>query len=111
MGNLMPFQPIQPIQPLSNAPDLNDSSGLSLGNGNAKPGGMPFENYLQQALTGVNDSILTAGNLSQKAIAGQVQDLHKVTIASAEAEIMLKLATGITSKITSDANTLFQMQF
>jgi flagellar hook-basal body complex protein FliE len=106
----MNFMPFQPIMPISNAPGSN-FIGLGNQERSSSVPETPFENYLSQALNGVNDSIIQTGDLYQKAVAGKVQNLHQVTIAAAEAEVLLKLATGITSKLTTDATTLFQMQF
>lgn len=104
--------PFQPIQPISSQPmDLGSESLFEEEDRGKSRHQIPFENYLSQALNGVNDSILEAGGLFQKAVAGQVRNLHEVTLAGAETETLLKLATGIASKITTSANTLFQMQF
>lgn len=117
MSAYQSFQPIQSINAKSNG-SFNidaDSSGLS---GNRSPfledevtgKSLTFQNLFSQAVNGVNDSLMHAGDLGRKVMTGEVKNLHEVSIAGVKAEIMLKLATQVTSKVTQAATQLFQMQ-
>lgn len=116
MGTGAPFHQIQPIDvrlntQLSARPSREDESGRPsafLEDGEGKQ--LTFQSLFAQAVNGVNDSLLTAGDLGRKVITGEVKNLHEVSIAGAKAEVMLKLATQITSKVTQAATQLFQMQ-
>lgn len=116
MGSGAPFYQIQPIDArlntqLSTRPSLEDESGRSSGFMQDEEGkGLTFQSLFAQAVNGVNDSLLSAGDLGRKAMTGEVKNLHEISIAGAKAEIMLKLATQITSKVTQAATQLFQMQ-
>ncbi len=105
--------PLQPIVPLTD-PSKNAQVESFFADGQKNQPGphqLPFENYLQQALVGVNDSVINMAQGYQRVLSGDVNYLHQATLAENQTEVLLKLATAVASKITSNATTLFQMQF
>lgn len=98
------FQSIQAIQ--GNKGQLLDNAFLEDEGGKT----LSFQNLFSQAVNGVNDTLMRSGDLSRKVVTGDVKNLHEVSIAGLKSELMLKLATQVTSKMTQAATQLFQMQ-
>lgn len=111
----MSFSPFQPINPVSSSLDSPDSSNvkqfkLSGSSFDEPENNMSFARMFSDIVDGVNQSLFRAGDLTRRVASGETTSIHDFAIAGAKAEVMLKLATQITSKITSAATTLFQMQ-
>jgi flagellar hook-basal body complex protein FliE len=106
MNSPVPFKPIQPLS--THLEDQNNFLGSASSQGT---GNVPFENYLGQFYGGVNNTINNTGSMLQDAMVGKITNLHSVMASAAEAKILLELATAVTSKVTTAATTLFQMQF
>lgn len=106
------FQPFDPIAPVGcNQQSSQSSVPFSFDKESEGPEqGPSFGSLFSQALGGVNDSIIEVGGLIEKAATGDTQNIHEITLKGAEAQVLLKLATSISSKVTSAATTLFQMQ-
>lgn len=104
---MMPIQPITGFQ----APGVSPlKGGPAAGADEDADPKASFQNIFAQALNTVNDSLNTSGEYTKKLAEGSLENLHEMKIASAKAEIMLKLTTQIAAKVSSAATTLFQMQ-
>lgn len=73
-------------------------------------GGGGFDNVFAKALGSVNDTMMTAKEIGDKAATGEVNSIHQMSIAGMKSEVMLKLTTQIAAKLSSATSTLFQMQ-
>ncbi len=104
------FQPIQPITANLKAITSPPIGATMKTDAVAEEGAPSFANVLAKSLEGVNESLQTAGEMSEKLALGEVNNLHEVTIAGQKANIMLRLTTQIASKISHACTTLFQMQ-
>lgn len=104
-----PFQPIQPVNLSSTAPVSNiANAGKSLF---AEEGeGSKFENIFSNYLNVANQALTTAKDIGDKVATGDLESIHKMSVAGMKAEIMLKLTTQIAAKLSSTCTTLFQMQ-
>ena len=110
-----PFNPISPITnnlgPLNPTPLSFNMEGPKTVSFDEEAGAKPsFQNAFAQALEKVNDTMMTAGDYSQKLATGELQNVHEMSIAGAKAEVMLHLTTQIAARVSSACTTLFQMQ-
>lgn len=107
--SVSPFAPITPG--LSSKPSLNavntSGSPFKLDDGEKKES---FPNLFMSFLQNANDSQNKAGQYTKALVTGQLTNTHEMSIAGAKSEVMLHLVTQITSKLSSAATTLFQMQ-
>lgn len=102
---MVEFNPIQPIKP------VDFEKAFTLDEVEAEPKGADaFQNVLNKALGGANESFTTVEALSKQLATGELKNLHDLTIAQSKAEVMLRLTTQIASKLATAATTLFQMQ-
>lgn len=69
-----------------------------------------FSDFLQQALEKVNQSQLEADRLTQLLAAGEVNDLHQVTIAAEKANIYLQLTLAVRNKVIEAYQEIMRMQ-
>lgn len=101
------FDPIQPMKPI----DIEKTFKLDqIETEREMPRADSFQNVLGKALDRANESFATAEELSKQLATGKLENIHDLSIAQTRAEIMLRLATQIASKLATAATTLFQMQ-
>jgi flagellar hook-basal body complex protein FliE len=74
---------------------------------NGSPG---FGEVLEKALDKLNQTQDRADGLVQKFLAGEVQDLHQVTIAMQEAKISMQLAVEVRNKVIEAYQEISRMQ-
>lgn len=80
-----------------------------LGSNTVSESGMTtFGSILKNAITGANDKLLQAGDISRKLASGEVKDINTVVFAWQEAGLTLKMMRSITQKLIEGAKTLFQ---
>lgn len=117
----MSINSFQPIQPLGNKfnESLEDASWSSSSSAFSQSSPfredeegkqLTFQSIFSQMVNGVNNTLLDAGDMARKAVTGDIKNLHELSIQGLKAEVMLKLATQVTSKMTQAATQLFQMQ-
>lgn len=117
MSTFQAFQSIKPVNMRLNE-NLNIDPGAKGSSGNISSfmedegtgKTLSFQNLFSQALSGVNDAAHHSGDLAKQLITGDLQSLHQYSIAGLKSEILMKLATHVTSKMTQAATQLFQMQ-
>ncbi|MET3288489.1 flagellar hook-basal body complex protein FliE [Brevibacillus fluminis] len=68
-----------------------------------------FGDYLSNALDNVNEAQVTSDKLTQQFAAGQVQDVHQVTIAGQKATILLQLTTQVRNKVIESYQEIMRM--
>ena len=73
-------------------------------------GGSSFGETLSKFLDDVNTLQKQAGEVTQKAITGEIQDIHRVTIAAQKAAISLQLTAEIRNKIMESYQEIMRMQ-
>jgi flagellar hook-basal body complex protein FliE len=69
-----------------------------------------FLSMLKEKLDGVNDSQITADNVTQSFIKGDETDIHKVMLSTEEAKMSLELAVQIRNKLVEAYQELTRMQ-
>lgn len=68
-----------------------------------------FGDYLSNALDQVNEAQAASEKLTQQFAAGQVQDVHQVTIAGQKATILLQLTTQVRNKVIESYQEIMRM--
>nr|WP_236406099.1 flagellar hook-basal body complex protein FliE [Microaerobacter geothermalis] len=69
-----------------------------------------FSSFLKNALDQVNQDQIKAEKLTENLVAGQVTDLHQVTIAAQKAELSLQLTVQVRNKIIEAYQEVMRMQ-
>lgn len=72
--------------------------------------GKTFGSMLSGAMGEVNQSMTVAKEMTSGLLTGRLENLHEMTIAGAKSEVMMKLTTQITGKLSQATTQLFQMQ-
>ncbi|MFN3995697.1 MAG: flagellar hook-basal body complex protein FliE [bacterium] len=67
-----------------------------------------FGSIIKNAISGANNKLLQAGDISRKLASGEVKDINTVVFAWQEAGLTLKMMRSITQKLIEGAKTLFQ---
>jgi flagellar hook-basal body complex protein FliE len=105
---------VSPFAPISGSPFKTDLSAISTPafklEGPKEKSGENFPNLFQSFLQNANDAQNKAGDYTKALVTGQLTNTHEMTVAGAKSEVMLHLVTQITSKLSSAATTLLQMQ-
>ncbi|WP_042374204.1 flagellar hook-basal body complex protein FliE [Neobacillus jeddahensis] len=70
-----------------------------------------FANVLQGYLQNVDDTVKESSNLSAKVAAGEVNNIHDVTIASQKAKVALELTVTVRDKAVESYQEIMRMQF
>lgn len=87
------------------------SNGINNSNEtDTKSAAASFENVLSSKISELNDKQVQADNLIQDFAAGNVDDLHKVMIASQEAMLSMEMAVQIRNKAVEAYKELNNMQ-
>ena len=79
-------------------------------NQNAGSGKSDFGTFLAKAVNEVNQSQVDADNISEKFLAGEVDNIHQVTIAMENAKISLQLALQVRNKFVEAYQEISRMQ-
>lgn len=106
--SVSPFAPITPGNTFKTDLNAINSTAFKIDDGEKK--GESFPNLFASFMSNANDSQNKAGDYTKTLVTGELTNTHEMTIAGAKSEVMLHLATQITSKLSSAATTLFQMQ-
>lgn len=72
--------------------------------------GKSFGSLLAGAMGEVNKSMDVSKQMTDGLLSGRLENIHEMTIAGAKSEVMMKLTTQITGKLSQATTQLFQMQ-
>ncbi len=72
--------------------------------------GNTFSSMLSGAMGQVNESMNVSKQMTDGLMSGRLENIHEMTIAGAKSEVMMKLTTQITGKLSQATTQLFQMQ-
>ena len=72
--------------------------------------GESFGQLLNKAIQDVNNAQIKADDTAKGFLAGDVQEVHQVTIAMEQAKIMLMLATEVRNKVIEAYQEISRMQ-
>ncbi|MHB1419351.1 MAG: flagellar hook-basal body complex protein FliE [Bacillota bacterium] len=89
-------------QPLQLAGSLEKSQNIEQGKS--------FGEQLRTAINQVNDLQIQADEVTNKYMAGDIQDLHQVMLATEEANLALQLTVSIRNKIIEAYQEISRMQ-
>jgi flagellar hook-basal body complex protein FliE len=99
----MPIQPITPtgIQPIR-LPEVTRAAPGSAGGS--------FENILNDAIQKVENYRATADTAVQRFLTGEDQELHKVAVATQQAELSFELFLQVKNKVVQAYQEMMRMQ-
>jgi flagellar hook-basal body complex protein FliE len=80
------------------------------GGGKDGRAGVSFGDVLASAVNKVNEAQLKADKLTGQFLAGEIQDIHQVTIAMQEARLTMQLALEVRNKIVEAYQEMARMQ-
>jgi flagellar hook-basal body complex protein FliE len=69
-----------------------------------------FATQLNDAIQQVNDLQIRADELAKQLALGEIQDLHQVTVAMAQAQLSLQLAVQVRNKMVEAYQEIARMQ-
>lgn len=72
--------------------------------------GKTFGSMLAGAIGQVNQTMDVSKTMTNNLLNGKLENLHEMTIAGAKSEVMMKLTTQVTGKLSQAVTQLFQMQ-
>ncbi len=72
--------------------------------------GNAFSSMLSGAMGQVNESMNVSKQMTDGLLSGRLENIHEMTIAGAKSEVMMKLTTQITGKLSQATTQMFQMQ-
>ncbi len=76
----------------------------------AEKTGVPFADYLKQALQETNTLITESEKLADAFAAGRTDNIHQVLLAAEKADIALQFTMQIRNKIMDSYNEIMRMQ-
>jgi flagellar hook-basal body complex protein FliE len=95
------------VRPTSNTGLISAGSREVAGKGKA---GIPFAQYLKDAMKEANNLILESERLADDFAAGRTDNIHQVLIAAEKADIALQFTMQIRNKILDAYNEIMRMQ-
>jgi len=95
--------PITPVRPPVVIPDIAPA-------GSAKGSGSPFQSVLSDAIRRVDDFQRNAQSSIGRYLAGEDEEVHKVALASQEAEMTFDLFLQMRNKVVSAYQEVMRMQ-
>lgn len=99
--NLNSLAPSKSLFDTLDAQQAADSGGIS---------GIPFSEYLSQALDNTNQLLLDSDNVANEFAAGQIDDISQVEVAASKADIALQYTMQVRNKILDAYNEIMRMQ-
>ncbi|KMT21698.1 flagellar hook-basal body complex protein FliE [Clostridium cylindrosporum] len=69
-----------------------------------------FGDFLKESLDKVNDKQINSNEITQKAIIGEVSNVHDVLVAAEEAKLSLELTVQVRNKIVEAYQEINRMQ-
>src|SRR5580658_178522 len=100
-----------PIIPANfSIPSMPSLGGIASAGGSASPGGSPFQSVLGDAISKVESFQNDATDSVNKFLSGEGEELHKVALASQQADLSLQLFMQVRNKVVTAYNQVMQMQ-
>ncbi|MGZ0049757.1 flagellar hook-basal body complex protein FliE [Brevibacillus gelatini] len=69
-----------------------------------------FTSFLTDALNQVNQAQVESANLADRFAAGEITDLHQVTVAGQKASVMLQMTLQVRNKMIESYQEIMRMQ-
>ncbi|WJQ79396.1 flagellar hook-basal body complex protein FliE [Brevibacillus brevis] len=68
-----------------------------------------FSSFLSDAMSQVNQAQVESSNLADKFAAGEITDLHQVTVAGQKASVMLQMTMQVRNKMIESYQEIMRM--
>ncbi|WP_366922996.1 flagellar hook-basal body complex protein FliE [Metallumcola ferriviriculae] len=96
---------LQTVNPLQTA--FKAAGNSKIGETNEGPS---FADQLKKAFYEVNDMQVRADKITEQFVAGKVEDIHQVTVATEQANLALQLTVQVRNKIVEAYQEIARMQ-
>lgn len=106
----MPVVPIGPVQGVNPSGYVSDSGYVSGVSAVPSAGGADFGASLTGAVDNLQQLQSASKDLAVSAVTGNLDDIHKATIASSRAQITLELVAAVRNKGVDAFNEIMRMQ-
>ncbi len=84
--------------------------GIASGAGTASSGGSAFQTMLSDTISKVESFQNNADNSVNKFLSGEGEELHKVALATQQADLSFQLFMQVRNKVVTAYNQVMQMQ-
>jgi flagellar hook-basal body complex protein FliE len=89
---------------------IDSGSAINTQKPSDKQGGLPFGEYLKNALDSANEAQIKANEETTKVLTGESEDLHQALIAAEEARLQMELVVQVRNKLVESYQEISRMQ-
>jgi flagellar hook-basal body complex protein FliE len=102
--------PVDAINAISSIGAATGTAGATSANSTTGTGGSSFSTALSGAVDNLQQLQGTSDTLAVQAVTGNLDDIHKATLASTRAQVTLELVAGVRNKAVDAFNEIMRMQ-
>ncbi|MBO1737846.1 flagellar hook-basal body complex protein FliE [Leifsonia sp. TF02-11] len=102
--------PVDAINAISSIGAVTGTTGATSANSTTGTGGSSFSTVLSGAVDNLQQLQGTSDTLAVQAVTGNLDDIHKATLASTRAQVTLELVAGVRNKAVDAFNEIMRMQ-
>lgn len=102
--------PVDAINAISSIGAATGTTGATSANSTTGTGGSSFSTVLSGAVDNLQQLQGTSDTLAVQAVTGNLDDIHKATLASTRAQVTLELVAGVRNKAVDAFNEIMRMQ-
>jgi flagellar hook-basal body complex protein FliE len=102
--------PIDAIGAVGSIGAAAGTQGATASNATTGTGGSSFSDALSGAVDNLQQLQGTSDSLAVQAVTGNLDDIHKATLASTRAQVTLELVAGVRNKAVDAFNEIMRMQ-
>ncbi|MCI0156926.1 flagellar hook-basal body complex protein FliE [Leifsonia shinshuensis] len=102
--------PVDAISAISSIGAATGTAGTTAANSTTGAGGSSFSTALSGAVDNLQQLQGTSDALAVQAVTGNLDDIHKATLASTRAQVTLELVAGVRNKAVDAFNEIMRMQ-
>lgn len=99
-----------PIPAISTIGSVDATTSAAAVTGATGTGGAAFGDALSGAIDNLQQLQGTSDTLAVQAVTGNLDDIHKATLASTRAQVTLELVAGVRNKAVDAFNEIMRMQ-
>lgn len=101
----MSIESLQPLQPI-----LGPNAKTQVNSNQLKNNGLGFDEMLNNIIQEAESTAQVSAQMTDSLLAGEIDDLHSVTIAAEKADLSLNLVIQVRNKIVDAYNEIMRMQ-
>lgn len=102
--------PVDAINAIGSIGAATGAGGATSANSTTGTGGSSFSTALSGAVDNLQQLQGTSDTLAVQAVTGNLDDIHKATLAATRAQVTLELVAGVRNKAVDAFNEIMRMQ-